>query len=263
MRAMPLTPTIRRTVYRMTSVDNLGQDEVADARQETQPQQAAFHADGLIAAAAIDDDIYFLKRPFDVAAALVLSIASLPIVLVLALTSAITLRAWPFFLQERVGADSQPFRLIKIRSLPRSAPAYADREELADDHVGRWGGFIRSRHLDEIPQFWQVLSGKMSLVGPRPMISSIVDRMHPHHERHRHSVRPGVTGLWQISEAGSRLVLEASEYDAHYVEVAGPCLDFWILWVTAKQAFGTKPLRRDQLPHWVQVYPVAAPTTDG
>lgn len=262
---MSLIPTNQRTVERLTTVHYIGQGNVTGAHQEAPSTQPEFQHELDRTSADAEDGVYFrfLKRPFDIGAAFILSIAFLPIVVVLALMSTITLRAWPFFFQQRVGSDSQPFRLIKIRSLPRSAPAYADREELTDDHVGHWGGFIRSRHLDEIPQFWQVLSGKMSLVGPRPMISSIVDRMDPHHERDRHSVRPGVTGLWQISEAGSRLVLEASEYDAHYVEVAGLRLDFWILWVTAKQAFGTKPLRRDQLPHWVEVYPVSAALTDG
>jgi lipopolysaccharide/colanic/teichoic acid biosynthesis glycosyltransferase len=101
----------------------------------------------------------------------------------------------------------------------------------------------------------------MSIVGPRPMIESIVDRMHPHHQIHRHSVRPGVTGLWQISEAGSRLVLEATEYDAHYVEVASPRLDLWILWTTLKQCLGGKQIAFAEMPTWIGIAPTVSAAT--
>ena len=195
---------------------------------------------------------YRFKHTIDFVLALVAAILTLPVVAVASLVSAVMFRAQPFFVQNRVGVSGVPYRVIKIRSLSKSTAVYADRDQLAVVSVGRWGSFIRSTHIDELPQFWHVLSGKMSMVGPRPMIESIVDRMHPHHQAHRHSVRPGVTGLWQISEAGSRLVLEATEYDAHYVEVASPRLDFWIVWVTVTQALGANPVALSEMPAWVR-----------
>ena len=195
---------------------------------------------------------YRFKHTIDFVLALVAAILTLPVVAVASLVSAVMFRAQPFFVQNRVGVNGVPFRVIKIRSLSKTTAVYADRDQLAVVSVGRWGSFIRSTHIDELPQFWHVLSGKMSMVGPRPMIESIVDRMHPHHQTHRHSVRPGVTGLWQISEAGSRLVLEATEYDAHYVEVASPRLDLWILWVTVTQALGANPVALNEMPAWVR-----------
>ena len=204
---------------------------------------------------------YRFKHTIDFVLALVAAILTLPVVVVASLVSAVMFRAQPFFVQNRVGVSGVPFRVIKIRSLPKTTAVYADRDQLAVVPVGRWGSFIRSTHIDELPQFWHVLSGKMSMVGPRPMIESIVDRMHPHHQAHRHSVRPGVTGLWQISEAGSRLVLEATEYDAHYVETINLRLDCWILWITVKQFLGGKQLVLAEIPPWVGIAPTAMAVT--
>ena len=204
---------------------------------------------------------YRFKHTIDFVLALVAAILTLPVVAVASLVSAGMFRAQPFFVQNRVGVNGVPFRVIKIRSLPKTTAVYADRDQLAVVSVGRWGSFIRSTHIDELPQFWHVLSGKMSMVGPRPMIESIVDRMHPHHQAHRHSVRPGVTGLWQISEAGSRLVLEATEYDAHYVAAINVRLDCWIVWTTLKQCLGGKQIAFTEMPAWVGMTPTVPAAT--
>lgn len=200
---------------------------------------------------------YFLKRPLDVLVAVPLALLTTPLILVLMLVSAVRFRAWPLFVQGRVGWNGHQFPLYKIRSLPSGTPEYADREELTDVEICRWGRFIRNHHLDELPQLWQVVTGHLALVGPRPMIDSIVDRMHPDHQTHRHSVRPGVTGLWQVSEAGERLVLEAAEYDQHYVEFASLKLDTWIIWETVKQILGARPLAPTDMPGWVKILPAA------
>jgi hypothetical protein len=215
----------------------------------------------VLASAVSSGGAYRFKHALDFMLALVAAILTLPIVAVVSLVSALMFRAQPFFTQERVGANGVVFRVIKIRSLPKATAAYADREQLGVVSVGRWGSFIRSTHIDELPQFWHVLSGKMSMVGPRPMIQSIVVRMHPHHEARRHSVRPGVTGLWQISEAGSRLVLEAGEYDGHYVEAVNLRLDCWILWTTVKQCLGGKQIAFAEMPAWVGIAPTASAAT--
>ena len=198
---------------------------------------------------------YRSKRAIDIVLGFVLAVIATPVILSLAVVSAITLRARPFFVQGRVGWNSHDFALTKIRSLPRKSPPYADVEQLASIRVGRWGGFIRRRHLDELPQLWQVVKGDLSLVGPRPMIHSIVDRLPDDHRVYRHSIRPGLTGLWQVSEDGERLVLEAAHYDQHYVDFANLKLDFWILWVTVKQVLGARRLAASDMPAWVQIEP--------
>lgn len=185
---------------------------------------------------------YRLKRPVDFVLGLVLAVATLPLVVVCALVSAVRFGAWPFFVQYREGKDGVPFRFVKVRSMSKRAPKYADREQLAEVPIGRWGNFIRNRHLDELPQFWQVVAGSMSLVGPRPMIISICERMDDEFRAVRQMARPGVTGLWQVSEDGNRLVLEATHYDERYVEWASPSLDAWIVWKTVGQVLGARQM---------------------
>jgi lipopolysaccharide/colanic/teichoic acid biosynthesis glycosyltransferase len=177
----------------------------------------------------------------------VLAVATLPLVVACAVVSAVHFRAWPFFTQVREGQHGQLFRFVKIRSLSKKAPKYADRDQLGDVHISRWGNFIRNRHIDELPQFWHVVGGSMSLVGPRPMIPGICDRMDDDFRAIRQLARPGVTGLWQISEDGTRLVLEATHYDERYVEWASPGLDLWIIVKTVFQVLGARQLTEDEV----------------
>jgi lipopolysaccharide/colanic/teichoic acid biosynthesis glycosyltransferase len=201
--------------------------------------QTARH--GLTVASEISHG-YVLKRPVDFVLGLLLAVATLPIVIVCAVVSAVHFRAWPFFTQVREGQHGDLFRFVKIRSLSTKAPKYADREQLGEVEISRWGNFIRSRHIDELPQFWHVVGGSMSLVGPRPMIPGICERMDDEFRSIRQLARPGVTGLWQISEDGTRLVLEATHYDERYVEWASPGLDAWIVAKTVLQVFGGRQL---------------------
>lgn len=190
---------------------------------------------------------YLGKRCLDLTLGLAFAVCTAPITLVCALVSAVVFRAWPFFVQYREGRDGLPFRFVKVRSLPTSTPQYADRQQLAAHETSRWGEFIRDRHLDELPQFWHVVSGSMSLVGPRPMIAGICERMEDEFRLVRHGARPGVTGLWQISEDGTRLVIEATHYDENYLEWASLRLDLWIIIETARQVLGKPRLSRKDL----------------
>ena len=108
--------------------------------------------------------------------------------------------------------------------------------------VGSVLGGLRVRHIDELPQLWHVVGGSMSLVGPRPMIPGICERMDDDFRAIRQLAKPGVTGLWQISEDGTRLVLEATHYDERYVEWASPGLDLWIIAKTVLQVLGARQL---------------------
>lgn len=187
------------------------------------------------------------KRSLDLVLGVPLSLVAIPIVLACAAVSAVSFRAWPFFTQEREGFDGHPFRLIKVRSLPTSVPSALDRDELDVFPTSRWGAFIRGRHLDELPQILQVVTGTMSLVGPRPMIASICDRMEPESRDLRRSGRPGVTGLWQISEDGTRLVIEAMHHDERYLTRATLRLDVKILLETVRQVLGARRLTEAEL----------------
>jgi lipopolysaccharide/colanic/teichoic acid biosynthesis glycosyltransferase len=144
--------------------------------------------------------------------------------------------------------NGELFRCVKIRSLPPTTPAYLDKVALNGhcEPTG-WSRILRRFHLDELPQFWHVVGGSMSLVGPRPMISSIIDEIPPDVRRVRHSIRPGITGPWQVSVDGSHSLLDCLDYDDTYVRCANPVLDLKLLVLTAAQALGYPKRTRDEV----------------
>jgi lipopolysaccharide/colanic/teichoic acid biosynthesis glycosyltransferase len=144
-----------------------------------------------------------------VVAALLLVLLS-PVLLAVALTVRVALGPGVLFRQARVGKDGVPFEVLKFRTMhpdrrERRGRNFAgpDRRRthktLADPRHTRLGTFLRSSSLDELPQLWNVLRGEMSLVGPRPELVEIVDQYADWQHR-RHDVKPGLTGLWQVSE---------------------------------------------------------------
>jgi lipopolysaccharide/colanic/teichoic acid biosynthesis glycosyltransferase len=169
------------------------------------------------------------KRFFDVLVATVLLVAVLPAILLFAVGTAVSLRAWPFFTQRRVGLHGREFRFVKLRTLPTHAPRYASKYEIASLPVPRFSRMLRTLHLDELPQLFLVVTGKMSLVGPRPEMAYLYGEYGPEFTAARTDVRPGCTGLWQISEAHGGMIYEHPEYDQFYVENRSIGLDIWIL----------------------------------
>ena len=165
----------------------------------------------------------------DVVVGLVLAVAVLPVVVVSALVVAISLRTWPFFTQDRIGRNGRLFRLLKLRTLPRSVPEYADKYAITEANVPAFCRLLRDTHLDELPQLWLVVTGKMSLVGPRPEMPHLHEAMDGGFAAIRTEVRPGCTGLWQVSQGVTRLIHESPEYDVHYVRWATMRLDLWII----------------------------------
>lgn len=171
----------------------------------------------------------------------------LPVTLALATASMVRFRAWPFFVQERIGHLGTTFNVIKIRSLPKSFPSTVGKHELAEDGVGSYSTFLRSTHLDELPQLLNVLNGTMSLVGPRPMIQEVIALLDPACRHQRHLVPPGLTGPWQLSTMGAHSLHECPELDTAYVEHASARNDIWMLTQTLRNLFGHPPLEPDAL----------------
>jgi lipopolysaccharide/colanic/teichoic acid biosynthesis glycosyltransferase len=137
------------------------------------------------------------------------------------------------FQQLRVGRDGKPFELYKFRSMHVDAPKYDFHPTGTDDprvtYVGRW---LRRTSLDELPQLINVLTGDMSLVGPRPEMPFIVERYNDL-LRQRLQVIPGLTGLWQLSADRSFLIHENIQYDLYYIRHRNFFMDFAILLHTA------------------------------
>ena len=152
--------------------------------------------------------------------------------------------------QSRVGRGDVPFNLIKFRSMRVDAEAdgVAQSAEENDDRVTRVGAFLRKTRLDELPQIVNVLTGKMSLVGPRPERPEFVDRLAdkiPYY-RVRHSVKPGITGWAQLSYpygASEKDAAEKLKYDLYYVMNQTIVFDLIIMLQTAEVVLWGKGAR--------------------
>jgi lipopolysaccharide/colanic/teichoic acid biosynthesis glycosyltransferase len=191
------------------------------------------------------------KRLIDVVLGTALAILCLPFMLLTALVAAIALRAWPLFVQERIGRGGKVFRLVKIRTLPPTAPKYAAKYDLTEVEIPPATAFLRRFHLDELPQLLLVPFGRMSLVGPRPEMELLNDGFDGQTAELRASVRPGCTGLWQVSTRSEGLIREAPEYDLFYVEHKNMRLDLWIMWRTfCLMVLNAKPVTLDTVPSW-------------
>ena len=192
-----------------------------------------------------------LKRAVDVILGSLLIVAALPLMVVLGVGCAISLRAWPLFVQQRVGKDGREFRFPKLRTLPTSAPPATDKYALNGTRIPSFCRFLRRTHLDELPQLLLVPAGLMSLVGPRPEMPTVLRQYPTEFARARTRVRPGCTGLWQLSANAARLIYEAPEYDLAYLRGAGGVLDVWILYRTLRSLFpGAREVVLDDVPPW-------------
>ena len=192
-----------------------------------------------------------MKRVVDVLVGTVLALLALPLVLLLAAASALDHRAWPFFVQTRIGASGVPFRLVKLRTLPVATAHYADKRAIESIPLTWLSRTMRRTHLDELPQFFLVPFGRMSLVGPRPEMAFLHDQMNPSFAQRRTEVRPGCTGLWQIGHGCAGLIAESPEYDLHYVEHQSLLLDLWIVWRTVAMVLGSGTVGMDDVPTWL------------
>jgi lipopolysaccharide/colanic/teichoic acid biosynthesis glycosyltransferase len=195
------------------------------------------------------------KRIFDLTTGVVLSIITAPIILLLAVGSAVSFRAWPLFVQDRLGRGGRSFNFVKIRSLPTNILPTADKYAVADVTNTKWGQIIRGSHLDELPQCWLVVTGRMSLVGPRPEMPTLAATFDDAFVAERLTVRPGITGPWQVSTASKGLIGEAPGFDRLYLAHAGPRLDAWIMFRTIGAVVGLRPLPLERLPKWIDNRP--------
>jgi lipopolysaccharide/colanic/teichoic acid biosynthesis glycosyltransferase len=203
------------------------------------------------------------KRLIDIVAGSALAVLALPLVLLLALGCAVALRTWPLFVQRRVGRHGRLFAFPKLRTLPRSTPAAVDKYAIAATPIPAYCRMLRRSHLDELPQLFLVPIGRMSLVGPRPEMPELLHRYPSDLVARRTSVRPGCTGLWQVSRAADQLIYEAPEYDLAYLEHAGLRLDGWILYRTARSwVAGADALGLHDVPQWVWSRPDVAVRAD-
>lgn len=171
-----------------------------------------------------------VKRLFDIVFVLCISIAVVPVVTVLAFLVAFD-GGSPFFVQRRVGKNGRIFTMVKLRSMvpdaDRKLAEYLHSEPTAraewdlnqklkcDPRITRIGALIRKTSMDELPQFWNVLIGDMSVVGPRPMMPSQRE-LYP--GQAYFALKPGVTGFWQIGDRNNTSFAARARFDAEYYD---------------------------------------------
>jgi lipopolysaccharide/colanic/teichoic acid biosynthesis glycosyltransferase len=179
------------------------------------------------------------KRSLDLAIAVPLLVLTLPVQASTALVIRSRLGSPVLFKQTRPGLHGQPFQMVKFRTM-LDVSAEVDLDLIDDASrmtpLGRW---LRATSIDELPTLWNVISGNMSLVGPRPLLMRYLDRYSPEQAR-RHDVRPGLTGLAQVSGRNALSWDEKLRLDVDYVDRATFLGDLRILIATM-----TSVLRRD------------------
>jgi exopolysaccharide biosynthesis polyprenyl glycosylphosphotransferase len=189
----------------------------------------------------------FSKRAFDLASSGVLAVILSPVFLLVALSVKLTTAGPVFFRQERVGLNGKRFRMLKFRTMVVDAETQLvalsriTRNEgnavmfkmKNDPRVTPVGSFLRRFSLDELPQLFNVLGGTMSLVGPRPPLSSEV-AVYENHVHRRFLVKPGITGLWQVSGRSNLSWEDTVRLDLYYVENWSITGDILILWRTLR-----------------------------
>ena len=205
------------------------------------------------------------KRIFDIVLGTVLSLLALPAVLIFAVALGISLRAWPLFIQRRPGQNGKDFPILKLRTLPTSVPSCANKHELALDSmplpiVAR---LLRGTHLDELPQLFLVPLGRMSLVGPRPRLPDGVENVDPLIDSMRTTIRPGCSGVWQISSESDGVASGSPRLDSFYLQHASIRLDIWILARTLLYMTGiVAGITLDDIPQWVRGQGLIAEVAD-
>lgn len=185
------------------------------------------------------------KRAVDICGALVGIVLFSPIMLVVAILIKLTSPGPIIFKQERVGLHNKPFMMYKFRSMVQQTEADEKKGWTVpgDPRVTRVGRFIRKTSIDEFPQFFNVLAGQMSLIGPRPERTQFVEMFKEEIPRYmiKHQVRPGMTGWAQVNGLrGDTSIYERVKYDIWYIENWTMSLDVKILFLTIFKGFVNK-----------------------
>lgn len=174
-----------------------------------------------------------IKRLFDVLVSATLLLLLAPVLLVTALLVRRWLGAPVLFTQVRPGLYCQPFKMVKFRTMTDARDAAGNLLPDAE-RLTRFGRFLRSTSLDELPELFNVLKGEMSLVGPRPLLMEYLP-LYSETQRRRHEVRPGITGWAQVNGRNAVGWDERFRLDVWYVDHRSQWLDLRILWMTVKK----------------------------
>jgi undecaprenyl phosphate N,N'-diacetylbacillosamine 1-phosphate transferase len=180
----------------------------------------------------------FFKRIFDIFIALPAVVILLPVFAVIFVAVKLTSKGPAIFKQDRAGLNGRPFIFYKFRTMKLDVDPFGPSPKSSDDpRLTKIGRFLREHSLDELPQLFNVLKGQMSIVGPRPLYVSQIAEW-DQRQKKRLLVKPGITGLAQISGRGRLTREEKLELDVKYVETASFLTDIKIVIATIGQVLG-------------------------
>jgi len=175
----------------------------------------------------------YFKRLLDIILSLTAIIILLPILLILSILVLIFLGKPIFFKQVRIGKNEQKFNMYKFRTMTNKINKKG--KLLPDDkRLTRFGKFLRKTSLDELPEFFNILTGKMSFIGPRPLVVSYLP-YYTEEERHRHDILPGLTGWAQVNGRNELQWEERFKLDLEYVNNVSLKFDLKIICLTVKK----------------------------
>jgi Undecaprenyl-phosphate glucose phosphotransferase len=187
----------------------------------------------------------FQKRIFDIVLSSLIVLATLPLTLVIALAVKLSSRGPIFFVQERVGLNGRVFKMVKFRTMRVGSREEGDTQWTCADDPRRTavGAFLRKSNLDELPQFFNVLKGDMSIVGPRPERPHFVEKFLEEFDRYnfRHTFKAGITGWAQVNGwRGDTSIAKRVEYDLYYLRNWSLTFDLQIITMTLLKIFNSK-----------------------
>lgn len=177
----------------------------------------------------------YFKRPLDLLCGLAAVIVFFWLYGILTILGAIFMRGNPFFTQARPGKDEKIFKLIKFRTMDNRRD---EQGNLLPDEVrlNRYGRFLRKTSLDELPEAFNIIKGDMSVIGPRPLLVQYLP-LYSEKQRHRHDVRPGLSGYAQVNGRNSITWTRRFELDCEYVDKITFLGDMKIICQTVGEAF--------------------------
>ena len=174
----------------------------------------------------------FFKRFFDIVLSFMALVVLSPILAVLTVLGAIIMKGNPFFTQARPGKNERIFNLIKFRTM--TCEKDENGELFPDDkRLTKYGKLLLKTSLDELPELINILKGDMSIVGPRPLLVQYLP-LYNERQKHRHDVRPGLTGLAQVKGRNGISFEERFEYDLEYINNISLKNDVVIIFMTVK-----------------------------
>lgn len=182
-------------------------------------------------------DVYvkYVKTAIDLILSIAFILFLLPVLIMVTILIKLESEGPVVFKQHRIGKGGRPFVIYKFRSMyTHVAREGRSPENDHDPRVTKVGRFIRKTSLDELPQLFNILKGDMSFIGPRPEQKSIVEQYYTDTENGRFSVKPGITGLWQISEDRKKPIHENLHHDLYYIKRASFWLDIKIIFGTLR-----------------------------